>query len=95
MFDNIYRDELEYKEYTGLGNSGQPSYAPKQKIKGLRLKGKINVITNKDGDSTSCNIAYKTPNRLIPLSQINGRTIMECIKVAGLGHNCGYISYVK
>lgn len=95
MFDNIYRDELKYKEYTGLTNSGQPSYKPEQTINGLRLKGKIKVVMSKDGDSTSCDIAYKTPDRLVPLSQLNGRTIMECVKVQGLGHNCGYVSYVK
>ena len=95
MFNNIYIDELKYKEYTGLTNSGQPSYKSEQIIKGLRLKGNIRVVTSKDGDSTSCSISYKTPNKLIPLSTINGRTIMECVKVPGLGHNCGYISYVK
>lgn len=95
MFDNIYRDDLKYKEYTGLTNTNQPSYKPEQTIKGLRLKGKIKVVMNKDGDSTTCDIAYKTPNKLVPLSMINGRTIMESIKVPGLGHNCGYISYVK
>lgn len=95
MFDNIYIDELTYREYVGLTNSGQPSYKPEVVIKGLRLKGKIRVVTNKDGDSTSCDIAYKTPFKIIPLSMINGRTVMECVKVPGLGHNCGYISYVK
>ena len=95
MFDNIYRDELKYREYTGLGKSGQPSYAPERVIKGLRLKGRIKVITDKDGDSTTCNIEYKTPEKLIPLSMIEGRTIMECVKVQGLGHNCGWVSYVK
>lgn len=95
MFNNIYRDILEYKEYTGLGNSGQPNYSPKQMIYGLRLKGQIKVTTSEDGDATTCNIAYKTPNKLVPLSQLNGRTIMECVKVPGLGRDCGYVSYVK
>jgi hypothetical protein len=95
MFNNIYIDELHYKEYIGLTNTGQPSYKAEETIKGLRLKGKIKVVTSKDGDSTSCDICYKTPNRLIPLSTIDGRTIMECVKVAALGHDCGYVSYVK
>ena len=95
MFDNIYKDDLKYKEYLGVSNTNQPTYKPEQVIKGLRLKGKVKVVTSKDGDSTSCDIQYKTPNRLVPLSTINGRTIMECVRVAGLGHNCGYVSYVK
>jgi hypothetical protein len=95
MFENIYRDELHYKEYNGLTNSGQPSYKSEQVIKGLRLKGNIKVVTSKDGDSTSCTIAYKTPEKLIPLSMLEGRTIMECVKVQGLGHDCGFVSYVK
>lgn len=95
MFDDIYRDELVYKEYMGLTNTNQPSYKPEQTIKGLRLKGKVKVVNDKDGDHTSCDIAYKTPEPLVKYSLINGRTIMECIKVPGLGHNCGYVSYVK
>ena len=95
MFNSIYRDEIKYKEYTGLNKSGQPSYKTEQIIKGLRLKGQIRVTTSDDGDSTTCNIQYKTPNKIVPLSQLNGRTVMECVKVAGLGRDCGYISYVK
>lgn len=95
MFDNIYKDDLKYKEYIGVSNTNQPTYKQEQVIKGLRLKGKVKVVTSKDGDSTSCDITYKTPNKLVPLSTINGRTIMECVKVQGLGHNCGYVSYVK
>lgn len=95
LFDNIYTDELRYKEYKGLSNTQTETYAQERIIKGLRLKGKIKVVTSTDGDSTSCDIYYKTPDKLVPLSKLNGRTIMECVKVAGLGHNCGYVSYVK
>ena len=95
MLDNIYRDELKYREYLGENDSQQETFAPVRTIKGLRLKGNIKVTTGKDGDSTTCSISYKTPERLIPRSEINGRVIMECVKVAGLGHDCGYVSYVK
>ena len=95
MLNNIYRDELHYKEYIGLTNTGQPSYKDEEITKGLYLKGKIKVITSEDGDSTTCDICYKTPNRLIPLSTIDGRTIMMCKKVPALGYDCGYVSYVK
>lgn len=95
MFDNVYRDELKYKEYLGVNDSQQETFAPERIIKGLRLKGNYKTTTGKEGDSTTCNISYKTPERLIQGSEINGRVIMECVKVAGLGHNCGYVSYVK
>ena len=95
MFDNIYTDNLKYKEYAGLNKSGQPSYKEEVTIKGLRLKGNLKVTTGEDGDSTTCTIQYKTPNRLIPFSTINGRTIMECVEIKRFGYDCGYVSYVK
>ena len=95
MFNNIYRDELKYKEYTGLSNSGQPTYKPETTIKGLRLKGKIKVSTSEDGDVTTCDIQYKTQDKLKPLSQLNDRTIMECVEIKRFGYDCGYVSYVK
>ena len=95
MLDNIYREDLKYRECIGLTNSGKPILAPEVIIKGLRLKGRIRVVTSQDGDSTSCDIAYKTPGPLVKNSTINGRTIMECKKVSALGYDCGYESYVK
>jgi hypothetical protein len=95
VFNNIYRDTLVYKEYNGVNDSNNPIYKTSTNISGLRLKGQLKVTTSSDGDTTSCTIAYKTPQPLIPNSILNNRTIMECVKVQGLGYDCGYISYVK
>ena len=95
MFDNIYYQELNYKKYLGKTSSDTDTYAETVVIKGLRLKGQIKVVHSEDGDTTTCTIVYKTKERLIPKSLINGREIMECVAVAGFGLDCGYLSYVK
>lgn len=95
MFESIYYQELKYKEYNGKTSSNTDSYAPETIIKGLRLKGQLKVVHSEDGDTTSCTIVYKTKDPLVTKSLINGREIMECVPVPGLGLNCGYLSYVK
>jgi hypothetical protein len=95
MFESIYYQELKYKEYKGKTSSNTDSYAPETIIKGLRLKGQLKVVHSEDGDTTSCTIVYKTKDPLVTKSLINGREIMECVPVPGLGLNCGYLSYVK
>lgn len=97
MFDRFFK-QLEYEEYKGLSDSGQPTWKTVTNIDGLRLKGQIKVVTSDDGDSTTCNIVYKTKQRIIPLSKINGRTVMECVPVNALWvteDKAGYLSYVK
>lgn len=95
MFDNIYYQQLKYKRYLGKTDSNTDSYASEVIIKGLRLKGQLKVVHSADGDSTTCSIVYKTKEPLVPKSFLNGREIMECVPVAGLGLDCGYLSYVK
>lgn len=95
MFNTIYNQEIEYREYIGLGKTGKASYKDTVKIKGLRLKGQLKFSTGSDGDTTSCSICYKTPTLIVKNSELNGRTVMECVKVSGFGKNCGYVSYVK
>lgn len=95
MFDNVYNQDIEYSEYIVLSQTGGASLKEPVTIKGLRLKGQLKVSTNSDGETTSCSIVYKTPIRIIPNSELNGRAVMECVKVSGFGLNCGYISYVK
>jgi hypothetical protein len=97
MFDRFFK-QLEYEEYIGISVTGQPTYANKKLIDGLRLKGQVKVVTSEEGDSTSCNIVYKTKQKIIPLSKINGRTVMECVPVNALWvseDKAGYLSYVK
>lgn len=97
MFNRFFK-QLEYEEYLGLGVTGQPTWKPVTEIEGLRLKGQIKVVTSEDGDSTSCNIVYKTMQKIVPLSKINGRTVMECVPVNALWvteDKAGYLSYVK
>ena len=95
MFDNIYYQDVKYKEYQGKSASVTDIWARETTIKALRTKGNIHVTHGSDGDTTSCTIQYKTKEKLIPKSLINGREIMECVKVPAFGLDCGYISYVK
>jgi hypothetical protein len=87
--------DTPYREYLGLSISGQPRYNEVKNIKALRLKGQYKVINSSDGDSTTCTIVYKTLIPLIPNSELDGRTIVECVKIYGLGLDCGYMIYVK
>lgn len=95
MFDFIYYQDLKYKEYNGKSDSNTDSYKAEVTIKGIRTKGQIKVEHSADGDTTSCNIVYKTKERLVPKSLLNGREIVECVPVAGFGLDCGWLSYVK
>jgi len=95
MFDNIYYEDLIYEEYNGLNDSNTESWKEPTSIKGLRLKGSIKVTHGSDGDSTTSSLVFKTKNRLIPKSRIDGREIIDCVPVPGLGINCGYMSYTK
>lgn len=95
MFDNIYYQTLQYKKYIGLNDAGHEIYEKEVDIKGLRLKGQIKIVESSDGDYSTSTVCYKTPMYIVPNSLINGRTVMECYEVAGMGLNCGFISYVK
>lgn len=95
MFDFIYYQDLKYKEYNSKSDSNTDSYKAEVTIKGIRTKGQIKVEHYADGDTTSCNIVYKTKERLVPKSLLNGREIVECVPVAGFGLDCGWLSYVK
>lgn len=97
MFDMFFK-KLDYEEYNGVSNSQMPLYKEAIQIEGIRLKGQIKVITSDNGDSTTCNIVYKTKQKIIPLSKLNGRTVMECVPVNALWiseNNAGYLSYVR
>lgn len=95
MFDNIYYEDLVYEEYNGLNDSNTESWKEPVNIKGLRLKGSIKVTHSSDGDSTTSSLVFKTKDKLIPKSRIDGREIIDCVPVPGLGINCGYMSYTK
>lgn len=95
MFNNIYRQKLTYKEYCGETDTNQSFYKDIVEIDGLRLKGQEKITHSTDGDTTTCTIQYKTPMYIVPKSLLNGREVMECIQVSGLGKDCGYLSYVK
>lgn len=95
MFDINYTD-LDYEQYTGLNESNQPSYAAKTTIRGMRVKGEIKVIHNEnDGDSTTCTICYRTNNRIVKNSRLNGREVVDCVPVSTFGLDEAYLSYVK
>jgi hypothetical protein len=64
-------------------------------IKGLRVKGSIKVVHDKGGDSTTCSIVYRTADKLVVGSKLNGREIMESVKIDSFLPNAGYLNYVK
>lgn len=95
MFETIYYQKLRYKEYKGKSSSNTDLYDDEILIDGLRIRGDIKITHSDDGDTTTCNIVYRTRDKLVAKSLLNGREIMECVPVAGLGLNCGYVNYVK
>lgn len=94
MFEGIYYQKLIYQQYLGKTASNTDSYAEETIVMGLRIKGELKVVHSADGDTTTCTIVYRTKEPLVPKSLLNGREIMECVPVAGLGLDCGYVSYV-
>ncbi|MBQ4030687.1 MAG: hypothetical protein II625_02920 [Bacilli bacterium] len=98
MFDNFYKSNIEYEEFNGIGSNNQPTFKTKVNIKGIRVKGQIKVVHTDDGDETTCTICYRTRQRIIPQSKLNGREVMMCIPVNALWvseEQVGYTSYVK
>ena len=95
MFDN-YFDDLKYKEYAGMGKTGQAnSFKDTRLVKGIRLKGQLKNTHGTDGDTTTCTIVYKTKEYIVPKSMLEGREVMECVKVPAFGRDHGYMIYVK
>lgn len=94
MIDS-YFDSLKYKEFIELNKSGQPQYKPERIVKGLRLSGRLKIVHTESGDYTESSVIYKTVEKLKAQSLLEGREIMECVHVPGLGYNCGYMSYLK
>ena len=94
MFENIYYQQLVYQEYLGKTASNTDNYGPETTIMGLRKDGHFKVTHGADGDTTICTIVYKTKEPLVEKSLINGREIISCLPVPGLGLDCGYMSYV-
>lgn len=96
MFDTFYKNNIEYEEFDGLGSNQQPTFKSKVNIRGIRLKGQIKVVHTDDGDETTCTICYRTTQKIVPQSKLNGRIVMECTPVNALWiDNAGFISYVK
>lgn len=94
MLDYYFRP-LKYKEYNGLNNSNQPIYKEETTVLGLRLRGRLTVTHTESGDTTESSVVYKTKEKLVPQSLLEGREIADCVKVEGLGFDCGYMSYLK
>lgn len=92
---NSYFKSLKYEEYIGLGDSGQESYKEAVDIKCLRMSGRLKIVHNEGGDYTESSVVYKTKEKLVAKSLLNGREIMECVPVEGFGLDCGYLSYLK
>jgi hypothetical protein len=90
-----YWNLVNYEEYNGIGVTGQPQYKETKQLKALRLRGTTSINYADDGDSTSASYVYKTIDHIVPRSRINGREVIDCVKVEGFGRNCGYMSYVK
>lgn len=95
MFDNYFND-LEYKEYAGMSQTGQAnSFKEARYIKGIRLKGQLKFTHGNDGDTTTCTIVYKTKEYIVKGSKLEDREVVECVKVAAFGRDHGYMVYVK
>jgi hypothetical protein len=95
LFNNTLIEKLKYEEFSGKTQGNTNNYKNEQYIDGLRLKGEYKVVTDKDGEHTTCNIVYKTNQLIKKNSKLDGHIVYECHKVPALGLNAGYISYCK
>lgn len=95
LFSAFYND-LEYKEFDGLTDTNTGVvYKNPVKIKGLRIKGQTKVIHTEDGDQVTCTIVYRTDDKLVPMSLLEGHEIMESVPINALMLDTGYLNYVK
>lgn len=95
MFDEFYED-IKYEQYVAESKSNTPHLLSPVIIKGLRLKGgKISVSHSDSGDTTTCSIVYKTKNKIPVHSKLNGREVVECVKLHTFGVYEAYLNYVR
>lgn len=94
MFSYFHKP-LKYKEFIGLSDSNVPLYNNVEDIMGLRIKGQTKVVHTEDGDEVTCSIVYRTDEKLVAKSLIDGHEIMESVPINGLMLNTGYLNYVK
>lgn len=95
MFDEFYED-IKYEQYIAESKSNTPHLLPAVYIKGLRLKnGRVKVSTSKDGDTSTCSIVYKTKEKINKHSKLNGREVVESVKLSTFGIYDAYLNYVK
>lgn len=94
MIDSYFKT-LKYEEYDGVDDNNKDIYKPVINIKGLRMSGRLKIVHAESGDYTESSVIYKTKEKLIAGSLLEGREIMECVPVEGLGFKCGYLSYLK
>ena len=94
MFD-ILKEDLRYEEASYNTKTDTKILLAPVVIKGLRVKGSIKVTHSEGGDSTTCSIVYRTAEQLVVGSKLNGREIMESVKINSFLHDAGYLNYVK
>lgn len=92
---NILRDELKYEEASRNTETDTKILLAPVMIKGLRVKGSVKVTHSESGDSTTCSIVYRTKDKLVIGSKLNGREIMESVKINSFLPDAGYLNYVK
>jgi hypothetical protein len=95
MFNSMLREDLNYEQASMNTDTNTKLYLAPKIIKGLRVKGSIKVVHSESGDSTTCTIVYRTKDKLVVGSKLNGREIMESVKINSFVSDAGYLNYVK
>lgn len=95
MFNSMLRDDLKYEQASMNTETNTKLFLSPVMIKGLRVKGSIKVVHSESGDSTTCSIVYRTKDKLVVGSKLNGREIMESVKINSFVSDAGYLNYVK
>lgn len=93
--NSILREDLRYEQATYNTETDTKILLSPVIIKGLRVKGSIKVTHSEGGDSTTCSIVYRTKDKLVIGSKLNGREIMESVKINSFLPDAGYLNYVK
>lgn len=76
-------------------DTGVKKLAKPVEIRGLRCKGYNKVTTSKDGETVTSSVIFRTPDKIVVGSKLDGHTVMDCVAIDSFADAAGYLSYCK
>lgn len=92
---NIYRDKVKYERARFENDTNTFVFDPPVMIDALILKGHYSVTHSESGDSVSSTLVIRTPEKLVKHSKLDGREVMDSVRVDSIIQGAGYLNYLK